>query len=176
MKKLLVFSVTLCISILASAQVPVFNEYGIDFGMSKSEVTKILEGKFKLKERKSVSPRGDTKSYSLDKRYYLCDCSFEVTINFESSDALKGLYLEFESAGAGVFGDKEYKVNTFANPEPVFSHLVNCIKEKYGDPKTHGPIPMAGIKIEQWDFQNMVISVYWDAMFTNRRIVITFEK
>ena len=176
MKKFLMFSMILCFSILANAQIPLFNEYGIDFGMSKSEVTKILEGKFKLKETGNAGLRANTKTFSLDKLYEFCNCRFEVTIIFESSDALKSLYLTFESADAGVFGNREFKVNTFANPEPVFSHLVDCIKEKYGNPKPHGPIPFGGIKIEQWDVQNCLVSVYWDSIRLNGRVAITFEK
>jgi len=176
MKNILIVSLLLFLSMSGSAQILFLNDNGIDFGMNKGDVAKALEGKYKLKQIRSVSVSGNSETFALDKTYILCKCNFEVLLNFESTDVLKSIYFAFTSADPGVFGVKEYKINTFSNPEPVFSYIVNCVKEKYGDPKPHGPIRMGGIKIEQWEILNTVASVYWNTFATNNRIFITFEK
>jgi hypothetical protein len=166
----------LSITLFSSAQILFLNENGVDFGMGRGEIEKILEGKYRLKQIESLSASSNSKTYALDNLYEYCKCRFEIWLNFESNEVLKSLYLAFQGAEAGVFGEKEYKLTKFANPEPVFTHLLNCMKEKYGEPKPHGPIRMAGIKIEQWDIQNTIISVYWSDVFTKGRVILTFEK
>ena len=169
---MIVFSI-IGFSNLSLAQIP-FQEEGVEFGMSKAEVAKILNGKFKLKAGSILS--NGARAYNLNNQIEFCNCRFSVSMNFEKSDVLKGIFLYFESAASGVFGNREFKITEFANPEPVFSYLENCLKAKIGEPRPHGPVPFAGIRIQQWDFQNVLVSVYWDASFTGRRILMTYEK